>query len=600
MTLPRAFHAEAIAAGRVGEAGPAAALAAGNAPSIANVRQLKAAAERDDPVIDRLPSIVGIASGLTGTDGTRFVVDRISCWAASRFDEGQSARRPSTRSDGPYAAWRAQAVIDRPPDIAGLVGFRRAVGDLPDTAAGVIAESAARSGLAPAALADYFHRVLADIGGWAGYARYRVWQGELHGASDDTLLELLAVGLAWEMALVEVFREGTDIADAWAAARERYAAQEPDSDALAVDVILQDALERAWQRTFLRGLTGVAAPSDRLFRPVLRAAFCIDVRSEVYRRAQGSVSSGIETVGFAGFFGFAIEYVPLGRDRGGAQCPVLLTPRFTVREGVAASEREDVAIAERRALRHRASTAWRSFKNAAVSSFGFVEAVGWGHGGKLASDALGLTRTVPAPLTDGIDAGVRGRLGPGIEPAAVGGRDTGFTDADRLDMAEAVLGAMSMRTGFARLVVLAGHGATTVNNPHAIGLDRGACGGHTGEANARVVAAILNDPGVRAGLVDRGIAVPDDTRFPACLHDTTTDEMAIFDADHLPRRATRRIWHGCKAGWRRPAVRHGRNGSGGSNRSRQPKAPPRNPISTDDRSCTPTIGARARASACWR
>jgi len=535
MTLPRAFHAEAIAAGRVGEADLAAALAAGDAPSIANVRQLKAAAERNDPVIDRLPSIAGTASGLTGTDWTRFVVDRISFWAASHFDEGQSAWRPSTHGDGPYAAWRAQAVIDRAPDIAGLAGFRRAVDGLPDTAAGVIAESAARSGVAPDALADYFHRVLADIGGWAGYARYRVWQSELHGASDDTLIELLAVRLAWEMALLEVFRDGTDIADAWAAARERYAMQEPDSDALAVDVILQDALERAWQRTFLRGLTGVAAPPDEPVRPTLQAAFCIDVRSEVYRRALESVSSGIETVGFAGFFGFAIEYVPLGRERGGAQCPVLLTPRFTVREGVAAaSEREEAAIAGRRALRHRASTAWRSFKNAAVSSFGFVEAVGWVHGGKLASDALGLTRTVPVPLTDGIDAGVRRRLGPRIEPAAVDGRDTGFTTTDRLDMAEAVLGAMSMRTGFARLVVLAGHGATTVNNPHATGLDCGACGGHTGEANARVAATLLNDPGVRAGLVERGISVPDDTRFLACLHDTTTDEMAVFDTDGLP------------------------------------------------------------------
>ncbi len=93
---------------------------------------------------------------------------------------------------------------------------------------------------------------------------------------------------------------------------------------------------------------------------------------------------------------------------------------------------------------------------------------------------------------------------------------------------------MSMTGNFARLVLLAGHGASTVNNPHASGLDCGACGGHTGEANARVAAAVLNDARVRAGLSDRGVHVPQDTWFVAALHDTTTDEVKLFDADKAP------------------------------------------------------------------
>ena len=109
-----------------------------------------------------------------------------------------------------------------------------------------------------------------------------------------------------------------------------------------------------------------------------------------------------------------------------------------------------------------------------------------------------------------------------------------FDAEQRLTQAEAVLRGMSMTSRFARLVMLTGHGSTTVNNPHASSLDCGACGGNTGEANARVAAAILNDVAVRRSLRDRGINVPDDTWFVGCLHDTTTDEIRIFDADLVP------------------------------------------------------------------
>jgi uncharacterized protein YbcC (UPF0753/DUF2309 family) len=109
-----------------------------------------------------------------------------------------------------------------------------------------------------------------------------------------------------------------------------------------------------------------------------------------------------------------------------------------------------------------------------------------------------------------------------------------MTPEQRLEVAEGVLRAMSLTEHFARIVLLAGHGSTTVNNPYATGLDCGACGGHTGEANARVAAAVLNDADVQAGLRRRGIQIPADTRFVAALHDTTTDQVAILDRDQVP------------------------------------------------------------------
>ncbi|MGN6553621.1 MAG: putative inorganic carbon transporter subunit DabA, partial [Verrucomicrobiota bacterium] len=60
-------------------------------------------------------------------------------------------------------------------------------------------------------------------------------------------------------------------------------------------------------------------------------------------------------------------------------------------------------------------------------------------------------------------------------------------------------------------------------------LDCGACGGHAGDANARVAAAILNQPAVRAGLKAQAIEIPAETIFIAGLHNTTTDEIVIYE-----------------------------------------------------------------------
>jgi uncharacterized protein YbcC (UPF0753/DUF2309 family) len=170
----------------------------------------------------------------------------------------------------------------------------------------------------------------------------------------------------------------------------------------------------------------------------------------------------------------------------------------------------------------------------AVSSFIFVETAGLTFAAKIVSDSLGVTRPVHDPNTDGLDAGVIGRLGPRIEVRTVGGRTTGFSDEARIATALAALRGMSLTRNFGRIVLMVGHGSTTVNNPHATGLDCGACGGHTGEANARVAALVLNDPKVRRGLAERGIEIPSDTWFLGCLHDTTTDEIAFFDERHAP------------------------------------------------------------------
>ena len=101
------------------------------------------------------------------------------------------------------------------------------------------------------------------------------------------------------------------------------------------------------------------------------------------------------------------------------------------------------------------------------------------------------------------------------------------------ELAAGILRAMGLTKGFASLVLLAGHGSGTNNNPQAAGLDCGACGGQAGDINARVLAGLLNDGTVREALLGRGIVIPKDTHFVPGMHNTTTDEMMLFDVDEI-------------------------------------------------------------------
>ena len=260
------------------------------------------------------------------------------------------------------------------------------------------------------------------------------------------------------------------------------------------------------------------------------------MRSEVFRRALEQQSAEIETIGFAGFFGMAFEFLPFGQPAGGAQCPVLLKPTIKIRESLPpAQANEEEALLRSLNLRGTVTGAWNAFRSSAISCFSFVETAGLGFGVKLARDSLAL----PA---SGSTSGARShqqRFRPEIQhEACCGGQQgaataTGIPLTEQIALAAGALKNMGLTSGFAKVVLICGHGSATVNNPYGSALDCGACGGHAGDANARVAVAILNQPAVREGLKLRGIEIPAETLFIAGLHNTTSDEILLFDADHL-------------------------------------------------------------------
>ena len=491
-------YAAAIRAGQITDADIVEALAAaGSDWDVAGVKAALTSAEAATP--RALPTVADLAAAQSGTDWPSVIEKSIGLWAAGQFDRGQALWSP-TPGLGSYAAWRAWAAHDLTPEIAGLTGFCAHVAGAPDSAARAILRASDAVALTDAAAETAFHRLYMDLGGWAQHARWLLWQAELAGGSDETMADLLAIRLAWDEALLA---HVPGIADAWADTVAAHATPVCPDDADVALAILQDAADRAHQRRLITALDGPTAPRAR---PYLQAAFCIDVRSEVFRRALESVDPSIETIGFAGFFGLPVSHKAQGSDVAQAHLPVLLTSALQSTSHGDAAHEQDMRIAA------RAVRAWGRFRQAAVSSFAFVEAAGPFYAGKLVQDALGLPGKASPPEP---------------APQIVGG----LSAAAKADIAAAVLKAMSLTEGHASIVLLLGHGGRVTNNPHQSAYHCGACGGQTGEVSARLLATLLNDPQARAGLAERGVTVPDDTRFVAGLHDTTTDEITLHDTD---------------------------------------------------------------------
>lgn len=431
-----------------------------------------------------------------------FVVEEISKWCAVAFDENQTTWRSPWTAAGLYAAWREAARHDHNPEAFGLAGFRAFVRDLPADSLAAIETCVEQ--LAPQAvdLTDFFHRQLATIPGWAGHAQYLAREDAMRDRANPVLRDLLAIRLAYDAALYQAFaRDGIFRAD-W----RHQTAPRVNQAQLGALVRWQLAYEAGYQRRLAHAL--VAQPSaPRSSRPSVQAIFCIDVRSEVFRRHLEAALPGAQTIGFAGFFGFPVAHQDPASGATGSRCPVLLVPPVATTDGLS----PDAATAARR--RHAEAGAWKAFQNSAASCFSFVESVGLAFGAAL---GRGQGRTGPSCT----------RVAPSFARA--------LSVTDRANLAEGALRNMSLTGNFARLVLMCGHGSTSANNPYASGLDCGACGGHAGDVNARLAATVLNDPAVRTELATRGIVIPRDTVFIAGLHHTTSDDVTLFDDERIP------------------------------------------------------------------
>jgi hypothetical protein len=457
-------------------------------------------------------------------------------WCAAYF--GAAAWPMPGREAGFYAAWRALATADSslPRRIRATL---RSVPERPDDA---ILEALSSLGVEESARAAYLQAHLTRLPGWAAHIQWCARRG----AGID-LPGYLAMRLSYEAALLpagpsrekaepspphapsarqraahlaQVLRVG-EVTEAGMAAAARILAALPVASR---ELLWQNAFEGHYRDDLLSALSG-ADPSPQTHAAHTQLVACIDTRSEGLRRHLESLD-GYQTFGFAGFFAVAIRFTDLLGGAACDLCPVLIEPSHDIRETAAP---DATASAARRLAGVRglagAESAFHAAKDALAAPFTLAEAAGW------AAAPLAAAKTL-APATSGK---LRHRLRDLVAPHAPTDLSVGELPLDqRALFAQVALTTMGLTGGFARLVVLCGHGSTSENNPYQASLDCGACGGQAGGPNARTAAAILNQAEVRAELRTQGIDIPAETYFLAAQHDTATDRVSLLDTHLVP------------------------------------------------------------------
>lgn len=523
-------------------------------------------------------------------------------WVSSFIDEGMAAWTMPDKHSGFYSAWRDLAQHDLSGRLLGIKKYAGKIAALPEDPESAIQESLDALQIPEARREDYLTRVLAQLSGWTGVVRWRGLNPEdpIQKNNPIDIVHYLAVRLFYEVELTAVhtsrhwkidgtlpavcsylesdgFESHAVVISALVSSNKRAICTDgwrlfhllqflglplealsdlSNEDALTLlswlDAFPSEQHSPVWLEAYEDSyrdelLEKIVANRDKTplenERSLAQAVFCIDVRSEPFRRhfEQAGV---VETFGYAGFFGIPISHRGYDTDESLALCPVLLTPANSLFELPREGQQQELA-------RYASGSRWTQFgeqlfhdmKHSPVASFLLVDVLGLFFSIGLIGKTMlrrpyeffmnALRGWFVQPVATEIDVSGGSEEAPQVtgQPITL---DRGFSIDQQASFVEGGLRTIGITGNFARFIVLCGHGSTSDNNPYYAALDCGACGGRSGDPNARMFANMGNNPEVRKELVERGLEIPDDTRFLAGRHDTNSDRISLYDLQDVP------------------------------------------------------------------
>ncbi|MDP9727538.1 DUF2309 domain-containing protein [Alicyclobacillus tolerans] len=458
--------------------------------------------------------------------------------------------------NGFYQAWRRLAPYD--PELTR--SQRQLVKNCPHEATEALQEALLALKIPSHQVQEYLEAHLLSLPGWAGML---LWKSQEFPETNLLLIDYLAIRISLERILLQPYlplslettEEYFDLAYCmaawymWAnfpiqAWKSLSISEQREYMKLAYcfnDLVRRQMGLQAWEKTYEERLKMNILPmSDEAIieeKSMAQWAFCIDTRSEPFRRALEKAGP-FETIGVAGFFGLPIETYELDCHHGHASLPVILKPKHRIME--MASPDEWARYKSRKQAKQLFARIFKNMKQNMLASLLLPE---------LSGPWLSVNMLARSFFPNGA-----GRLWKKVHHHWMSKPSTrlsldfmqdesklpmGLTDKEKVNYVRQSLQLMSLTDNFSPLIVICGHGSRSTNNPYASALDCGACGGASGSFNARVLAMLCNQSNVRERLATEGICIPEHTVFVAAEHITTFNEIRWLYVPELTDEAER-------------------------------------------------------------
>ncbi|WP_277673616.1 DUF2309 domain-containing protein [Piscibacillus halophilus] len=491
-------------------------------------------------------SMQPISSHIKGQDSERLldILDyHVIKWCKLYLDDSQAGWKMPNREDGFYRAWKRLTQYD--PALSKKQ--RDSLKDFPQDAKSALKKALYALEIPESQLQSYLEGHLLSLPGWAGMM---LWRSQQSNHEQKLLTEYLAVRVSMEYALMKPYLPiskpipenkvsighllaswvhwgGLSIEE-WSnmsvSEQNEYLTLAYQFD----DIVRRKIWLEAWELTYTNRLSQKInfkqSQTNDKKSTLAQLAFCIDVRSEPFRR-QLEKEGPFETIGIAGFFGLPIATCELGNKHSHSSLPVILKPQNKIKE--LAEENAFNSYQQRKKIVNSLSNTFKNMKQNVLSSLLLPELSGpWL---TLQMVARSFTPRSADPFIHKLRESWLRKPNTKLSLDHVHNTEeelpVGFSKEEKVKYVNQALKLMGLTANFAPLVVICGHGSQSTNNPYASALECGACGGAAGGFNAKVLATLCNLPEVREELSSEGIEIPEDTVFVAAEHKTTVDEL---------------------------------------------------------------------------